>query len=72
MSSARDLVDRHFAALVGQARREDVPDDVVGRLLLEKVIALWLESRSSEDVASELRFSIDHLDGDQDFAFMRP
>jgi len=72
MSTARELVSGHVAALLEQARRENVPTDVVGRLLLERVIALWRESRSTEDVASELRFAIENLDGDQDFAFMRP
>ena len=46
--------------------------DLLGRLMLEKVIALWLDARSTEDVANELRFAIDNLDGDQDFPFMRP
>jgi hypothetical protein len=69
---ARDLVDRHFGALLDQAERERIPSDVVGRLVLEKVIALWLENRSTEDVANELRFAIDNLAGDQDFPFMRP
>ena len=72
LGSARDLVTAHFEALVEAAGREGVPADVVGRLLLEKVIALWLEARPTEDVANELRFAIDHLEGDQDFPFMRP
>ena len=72
MGSDDDLVNRHFGALLEEAEREKIPADVIGRLLLRKVTVLWLESRSCDDVASELRFAIDNLDPDQDFTFMRP
>lgn len=68
----RVLVHAHVEALLEEAKREGIPADVVGRLLLERVIALWRERRSAEDVASELRFALEHLQGDEDFPFLRP
>jgi len=70
--SDRALVAEHLDALLGRADAAGIPRDVVGRLLLEKAIALWREARSAEDVAAELRFAIEHLGGDEDFPFMRP
>ena len=72
MSAERDLVTRHFEGLLEAATQQGVPSDVVGRLLLEQVVALWLRERPAEDVAQELRFAIDHLGEDEDFPFMRP
>lgn len=63
---------QHLAALLADAESASVPRDVVGRLLLEETVALWLEERPAPDVARELLFTAEHLDGDADFTFMRP
>jgi hypothetical protein len=72
VESERDLVTCHVEALVEEAEARRIPPDVVGRLLLQHAVAIWLEHRPASDVASELRFTIDHLEGDEDFVFMRP
>jgi len=68
----RELVKQHFQALVHAGDGAGVPRDVLGRLLLSELTSLWLETRSCEDVASELQFTADSLDPEHDFEFMRP
>lgn len=70
--SDRDVILPHFEALLAAAAAARIPRDVVGRILLDEIVALWRTERSPEDIAAELRFAIDNLDPDQDYAFMRP
>jgi hypothetical protein len=70
MSVDREIVARHVAAL--RAEGAGIPSDVLGRLLLEQVVEIWLASRSREDVARQLVFTAENLDPDADFTFMRP
>jgi len=72
MSADRDIVKRHVEALLAESDRAKTPRDVVGRLLLEHVVEIWLGSRSQADVARQLVFTAEHLDPDTDFTFMRP
>jgi hypothetical protein len=72
MGADRDIVKRHVEALLAESDRAQVPRDVIGRLLLEQVVEIWLDSRSREDVARQLVFTAEHLDPDTDFTFMRP
>lgn len=70
--SDRDVILPHLEALLAAASASRIPRDVVGRILLDEVVALWRTERSLEDIAAELRYAIDNLDPDQDYAFMRP
>jgi amino acid transporter len=72
VSTENDLVRKHFDALLADGKSAGVPPDVLGRALLARLVELWLAERGWEDVASELRFTADGLDPDQDFEFMRP
>jgi hypothetical protein len=72
MASDSEIVDRHVAALRAEAKAAQVPDDVLGRMLVQAAIALWKESRDWRDVARELQFIADNLDPDTDYEFMRP
>ena len=72
MTNDRALVRKHFDALLADAAHDGIPVDVVGRLLLEEVTRLWMETRSWRDVADELEFHAKSLDPDADFEFMRP
>jgi hypothetical protein len=68
----RAIVKKHLEALLADAARGGTPPDVIGRILLEEVTALWMRSRSWNDVAAELEFHARSLDPDADFEFMRP
>ena len=72
MSSVTDLVDRHVAAMLAEARELGVPDDVLGRKLLAAVIRIYAMTRSWDDISSELQFTADNLDPSTEFAFIRP
>ena len=72
MPNDRSLVKKHLDALLVEAASARIPKDVVGRLLLEETVALWLEERPAPDVARELTFTAEHLGDDDDFTFMRP
>ena len=72
MSPETELAKRHLATLMGEARAAGLPDDVVGRSLLNELVTLFLSQRSPEDVARELVFVAENLDPETDFTFMRP
>ena len=70
--SDRDLIRQHFKAMLAEASAAGMRSDAVGRMLLDEIIALWLRERRLEDVEAELRYTLDNLDPDQDYTFMRP
>jgi hypothetical protein len=72
MSSTKDLVARHVAALLAEAEAQKIPADVIGRTLLDEVIGLWSRSRPAADIKSELEFVAGNLGDDAEFYFMRP
>ncbi|MGV8996366.1 MAG: hypothetical protein ACOH12_05420 [Parvibaculaceae bacterium] len=72
MTTARDIITPHIEAIREEARGFQIPEDLLGRVLLEQVIRIWRESRSLEDIREELESTMEHLDPDEDFAFMRP
>jgi hypothetical protein len=72
MSIQQDLARQHVRAMVDEAREADIPVDVIGRAALAQIIEIWKETRSEEDIASELRFTSESLGSDVDFEFMRP
>jgi hypothetical protein len=70
--SDRAVIRRHVGALLAEAREAGIPADVVGRMLLDEVVELWRQHRSLEDIAAELRFTLENLDPDLDYPFIRP
>lgn len=70
--SDRAVIRRHVGALLTEAKETGIPPDVVGRMLLDEVVELWRQHRSLEDIAAELRFTIENLDPDLDYPFIRP
>jgi len=68
----RKLVNTHLEKLLAEASDEGVPEDLVGRLLVSAAIGIWRNTRSVDDIAKELHFTIDNLDPDTDYPFMRP
>jgi len=72
MASDTEIIDRHVGALLEEAAQANVPDDVVGRLLINKAIEIWSRARDWRDIERELGFIAENLDPDTDFTFMRP
>ena len=72
MASDSEIVDRHVGALRAEAKAAKIPDDVLGRMLVQAAVALWKESRDWPDIARELQFVAENLDPDTDYEFMRP
>ena len=68
----RKLVNTHLETLFADAAANRIPEDLLGRLLVSAAIGIWRNSRSVEDIADELRFTIDNLNPDTDYPFMRP
>ena len=72
MATAREVMAPHLEAALKEAAAQKIPTDSIGRLLLEKAIAVWRETRTLEDIQAELLDSAEHLDPDEDFNFARP
>ncbi|HEY4345471.1 MAG TPA: hypothetical protein VGN05_14060 [Parvibaculum sp.] len=72
MATARDIVTAHIDAALKEAAEFQIPSDVLGRVMFEQVLRIWRETRTEEDIKSELLTAIEHLDPDEDFMFMRP
>lgn len=70
--SAASIADKHFKAAIAEAGGEGADADAMCRSMLGLIVAQYLQTRSVEDVQSELRFVADNCDPDADFAFMRP
>ena len=70
--SAASIAETHFKAAIAEAGAEGVDSDAMCRAMLGLIVAHYLQTRSVEDVQSELRFVADNCDPDADFAFMRP
>ena len=70
--SAAEIVNRHFAAAMDEAKTTGQDSEAICRALLNLVVAKYLETRPVVDLRSELNFLPDNCDPDADFAFMRP
>ena len=71
-ASDRELVNSHLATLLADAATKGVPEDLIGRLLVGAAIGIWRKSRSIQDIAAELEFTVENLDPDVEYPFMRP
>lgn len=71
-TSDRELVNSHVKTLLADAAEKGVPEDLVGRLLVGAAVGIWRNSRSVADIAAELEFTIENLDPDAEYPFMRP
>ncbi len=70
--SAYEIAKRHAAGAFEDARREEAGIEIVGRHLIDAVVAEFLKTRSVDDVRRELLFIADNIDPDADYIFMRP
>jgi len=71
-AAARELASRHHQALLTEAGASDIDQDLIGRLLLDAIVAHWRQTRRIADIASELDFVRANLDPNADYTFMRP
>ena len=71
-SSDRKFVNGLLENLFLEASQQNIPEDVVGRLLVSAAIGLWRNNRTVDDIASELSFIVENLDADLEYPFMRP
>jgi len=67
-----DIANIHFAAAISEAEANGANLDGVCRSLLGLIVSKYLESRTVEDVRSELHFIADNCSPETDFMFMRP
>jgi len=70
--SGFDVARKHFEAAMGEARHEKMSEDAIARYFLNLVVSKYLQTRSVQDVRSELAFVADNCDPDTDYMFMRP
>jgi hypothetical protein len=70
--STHELVARHVAAALKEAKTRSIASDVVACCLLSEAIRLFRQDRPVEDIAAELTAAIDNLDEDAPLAFIRP
>lgn len=68
----RNLVNSHIEQLLAASGEKGIPEDLIGRLLVSAAIGIWRNSRSIADISSELAFTIENLDPDAEYPFMRP
>ncbi|PCJ69215.1 MAG: hypothetical protein COA62_11325 [Rhodobiaceae bacterium] len=72
MTTAREIATRTMDAALAEAETANVAADAVARVMLEKVLHIYKQTRSIEDISSELISTAENLDPDTDYAFMRP
>lgn len=67
-----DIARMHFEAAMEEAKAAKLDQEAVARYMLNLVVAKYRETRSLEDIRSELSFVADNCDPDTDYMFMRP
>jgi hypothetical protein len=72
MTTARDIAEVHLEAALAEAKEKQISTDALARIFFEGVLRIWRETRSPEDIRTEILEAADHLDPDEDFTFMRP
>ena len=72
MSDIWSIVYPHVEAAVADAARVGHPADTVGRVLLGMAIALFRQTRDTDDIRRELEATLENLDPGEEYAFMRP
>ena len=70
--SISSIVRKHVEGAVKEAKEIGYSREDVARSMLSFVIEIYRQNRPIEDIAEELRYCIDNLDPDTDYAFMRP
>lgn len=72
MTKVRDIVDAHIDTMMKEVTEAGQSPDAAARILFEHVLRIWRETRTPDDIASELTYAADNIDPDEDYMFMRP
>lgn len=72
MTTARDIIEPHIEAALAEAAEKQISTDAMARIMFEQALRIWRETRTPEDIRTEILEAADHLDPDEDFGFMRP
>lgn len=72
MASISSIVKKHVDAAVAEAGETGYSAEDTARSMLSFVMAIYRENREIPEIAEELRYIIDNLDPDEQYAFMRP
>ena len=67
-----EIAREHFNAALAEAAEHGFGADVTARYFLNLVVAKYLETRTIDDVRSELVFVAENCDPETDYMFMRP
>ncbi len=70
--SVSNIVKRHLDAAIAEAGQQGHSPETVARTMLSFVIAVYREHRELADIRDELIYTIENLDPDTDYEFMRP
>jgi len=71
VKDVNEICRAHLQAALKEAGR-NVSSDVVGRAMLGEVVAMWRRERSLDDIKTELEYTADNIDPEEEYAFMRP
>jgi hypothetical protein len=67
-----EIARKHFNAALAEAAENGFGADVTARYFLNLVVTKYLETRTVDDVRSELAFVAENCDPETDYMFMRP
>lgn len=72
MTNLYGLAKQHLEAGVAEAKSLNIDSNAYGQALIWKVLEMYSESgRNFENIASELEFTMENLDGDGIFHVIR-
>lgn len=71
VKDVNEICREHLHAALKEAGR-NVSSDLLGRAMLGEVVAMWRRERSLDDIKTELEYTADNIDPEEEYAFMRP
>ncbi|MBT6429613.1 MAG: hypothetical protein HOK30_18240 [Rhodospirillaceae bacterium] len=70
--SISKVVKKHLEAAIAEAGEQGHPPENVARTMLSFVIEVYREHREIADIREELEYTIQNLDPNETYEFMRP
>jgi len=72
MADAYSLAEQHLEANVAEAGAQNIDANTYGQALIWKILEMYSKSGGKfEDIASEIEFTMENLDGDGIFHVIR-